>query len=170
MVFTKRSERENMSKTPMRMAIVSSFSDSCGNAAFTTVLRDSIERYTPISVDVAELNLSLTQSMDRRFREAAQHHLKELCQTLRNADGVNIQFEAGLYGTYPGDIVRRLKMLASANKNTSVTLHAPRLVSAAASDARKGIKKVLTLQVGDGMRELDRIAAEARRASASTSR
>ena len=71
MVFTKRSERENMSKTPMRMAIVSSFSDSCGNAAFTEVLRDSIERYSLISVDVAELNLSLTQSMDRRFRAAA---------------------------------------------------------------------------------------------------
>jgi glycosyltransferase involved in cell wall biosynthesis len=154
MVFKTQSERENMSKTPMRMAIVSSFSDSCGNAAFTTVLRDSIERYSPISVDVAELNLSLTQSMDRRFREAAQHHLKELCKTLRQADGVNIQFEAGLYGTYPGDIVRRLKMLASANKNTSVTLHAPRLVSSSASDARKGIKKILTLKVGDGMRDL----------------
>lgn len=143
-----------MSKTPMRMAIVSSFSDSCGNAAFSAVLRDSIERYTPVCVDVAELNLSLTQSMDRRFREAAQHHLKELCRRLRKADGVNIQFEAGLYGTYPGDIVRRMKMLASANKNTSVTLHSPRLVSAAASDARKGIKKVLTLQVGAGMRDL----------------
>jgi glycosyltransferase involved in cell wall biosynthesis len=154
MVFTQRSERENMSKTPMRMAIVSSFSDSCGNAAFTTVLRDSIERYTPISVDVAELNLSLMQSMDRRFRKAAEHHLKELCQILRNADGVNIQFEAGLYGTYPGDIVRRLKLLASVNKNTSVTLHAPRLVSASASDVRKGIKKVLTLQIGAGIKDL----------------
>src|SRR4029078_806181 len=104
MVFTKRSEREKMSKTPMRMAIVSSFSDSCGNAAFTTVLRDSIERYTPISVDVAELNLSLTQSLDGRFRQAAGKHIKDLCQRLREADGVNIQFEAGLYGTYPGDI------------------------------------------------------------------
>jgi len=154
MVFTKRSEREKMSKTPMRMAIVSSFSDSCGNAAFTTVLRDSIERYTPISVDVAELNLSLTQSMDGRFRQAARKHIKDLCQRLREADGVNIQFEAGLYGTYPGDIVRRMKMLASANKNTSVTLHSPRLVSAAASDVRQGIKKVLTLQVVDGMRQL----------------
>jgi glycosyltransferase involved in cell wall biosynthesis len=156
MVFRKRSERENMSKTPMRMAIVSSFSDSCGNAAFTAVLRESIERYTPIKVDVAELNLSLTQSMDRRFRGAAQHHLKELCKTLRNADGVNIQFEAGLYGTYPGDIVRRVKMLAGANKNTSVTLHAPRLVSAAASDIRGGIKKVLTLEIGAGIKQLVR--------------
>lgn len=161
MVFTKRSERENMSKTPMRMAIVSSFSDSCGNAAFTTVLRDSIERYTPISVDVAELNLSLTQSMDRRFRQAADHHIKGLCQRLRKADGVNIQFEAGLYGTYPGDIVRRLKMLASANKNTSVTLHAPRLAASSASDARKAIKKLLTLHIGAGVKEL--IASQLRR-------
>jgi len=35
-----------------------------------------------------------------------------------------------------------------------VTLHSPRLVSSAASDARKGIKKVLTLKVREGVKDL----------------
>jgi glycosyltransferase involved in cell wall biosynthesis len=153
-VRNERSERENMSNANKRMVIVSSFSESCGNAAFTEVLRDSIERFTPVRVEVAELNLSLTQSAERTFRNAAKAHMRELCQALRKADGANIQFEAGLYGTFPGDIVRRLKVLASANPNTSVTLHAPRLTSGSASDIRAGIKKLVNLQVGAGLRQL----------------
>ena len=35
-----------------------------------------------------------------------------------------------------------------------MTLHSPRLVSSAASDARKGIKKVLTLKVREGVKDL----------------
>jgi glycosyltransferase involved in cell wall biosynthesis len=154
MVRTKRSERTNMSNASHRLVIVSSFSDSCGNAAFTEILRDSIERFTPTRVDVAELNLALTQSTDKTFRNAAMRHVQELCERLREADGVNIQFEAGLYGTFPGDIVRRLKVLASANRNTSVTLHAPRLASGSAPDVRAGIKKLVKLQVGSGLRQL----------------
>ena len=40
-----------------RLAIVSSYSESCGNAAFTRVLHDTIEQYSDFDVEVVELDL-----------------------------------------------------------------------------------------------------------------
>ncbi len=112
----------------MRMAIVSSFSDSCGNAAFTRVLRDSIEAHTDWSVEVIDLNPAVLQSVDGKARVAGNRHVDDICLKLKSYDAVNIQLEPGLYGIFPGDILARLKKLLSANPRTSATLHSPRLI------------------------------------------
>ena len=135
-------------------AIVSSYSESCGNAAFTKVLRDSIELYSNAQVEVIELDLKLLQSIDHKVRRQAQIHVKEICQRLKMFDAVNIQMEAGLYGTLPHDVVRRAKQIIDANPNTSVTLHSPRLVSTTLSNARSGLKKILQLEILSGVREI----------------
>lgn len=113
-----------------KLAIVSSYSDSCGNAAFTKVLRDSIELYSNnfVQVEVIELNLSLLQSIHPRIRKTAERHVTDICRQLKTYDLVNIQFEAGLYGGQQKDIISRVKRMISSNPNTSVTLHSPRLI------------------------------------------
>jgi glycosyltransferase involved in cell wall biosynthesis len=135
-------------------AIVSSYSESCGNAAFTKVLRDTIELYCKVRVEVIELDLKLLQSIDGRVRRQADAHVNEICQQLKKFDAVNIQMEAGLYGTLPHDIVRRTKQIIDANANTSVTLHSPRLIPATQSTARSGLKKIAQLKIISGIREL----------------
>lgn len=137
-----------------RLAIVSSYSESCGNAAFTKVLHDSIEQYTNVQVDVIELNLGLLQSINSTARKKANVHIKEICNRLSGFDLVNIQLEAGLYGTLPKDIIKRTKMLMQANPNTSITLHSPRLMPSTQSDVRMGIKKLLQLKLASGMQDI----------------
>lgn len=126
-------------------AIVSSFSESCGNAYFTRVLMDGIEA-TGLRAVCVSLDLSLTQAIEPSIRKKAEAHIDVMCRELRTADAVNIQFEAGLYGTLPSDILRRFKKLISANKNTSVTLHSPRLLGAS-SGYRDVIKLALSGRV-----------------------
>ncbi|MEI7375742.1 hypothetical protein [Dickeya chrysanthemi] len=128
-----------------KIAIVSSFSDSCGNAYFTKILMDSMIS-AGAQVECLSLNLLLTQSINNSVRKKADKHIDDICKSLKNYDGVNIQFEAGLYGTMPADIVKRVCKLVSANPNTSVTLHSPRLVSDSASQ-REAIKQVLRLRL-----------------------
>ena len=138
----------------MKMAIVSSYSESCGNAAFTKVLHDSIEFFhKEIDVEVIELDLTLLQSINRKVRVKADIHINDICKKLRSCDVVNIQMEAGLYGTLPHDIVRRFNRLVSANEVTSVTLHSPRLISTQ-SGGRSGIKKLLKLNIKGGIKDL----------------
>ncbi len=138
----------------MKMAIVSSYSESCGNATFTRVLHDSIEYFhNNIEVEVVELDLTLLQSIVKGVRSKADDHIADLCARLKGYDLVNIQMEAGLYGTIPSDITHRFKKLVSANKNTSVTLHSPRLLGPAQSTTRSAIKKFFTFDIKGGLKD-----------------
>ena len=120
------------------MAIVSSYSDSCGNAYFTKFLIESIAK-KGIDVVCEEVDLKLTQSIYGKVRKIADKHIIEIARKLREYDFVNIQLEAGLYGTIPSDIIRRIKILVNSNPNLSVTLHSPRLI-ADASAQREALK------------------------------
>ncbi|KHE00481.1 hypothetical protein NL54_15495 [Pantoea stewartii] len=133
-----------------KIAIVSSFSESCGNAYFTHVLIDSMTA-KGYQVECVGLNLLLTQSANNKVRAKAERHINELCNKLKEYDGVNIQFEAGLYGTMPGDIVKRTIKLLRANPNTSITLHSPRLIQDNATE-REAIKMALKLKLRSAMR------------------
>ena len=138
----------------MNFAIVSSYSESCGNAAFTRVLHDTIELYSNTQVEVIELDLILLQSIEYNVRRKAEIHIKGICERLKVFDAVNIQMEAGLYGTLPHDIVRRAKQLIDANPNTSVTFHSPRIMMGTNSSVRSGLKKILKLKVLSGINEI----------------
>lgn len=140
-----------------KLAIVSSYSESCGNAAFTKVLHDSIEQYTELGVEVVELKLKLLQSIQHQVRKRGDNHIKQICEQLKNFDAVNIQLEAGLFGTLPRDIERRARRLMRANPNTSVTFHSPRLISDT-SEMRAGIKAILGLKLIAGFKQLLRSA------------
>ena len=141
-------------KNNIKMAIVSSYSVSCGNAAFTRVLHDSIEYFHKhIEVEVIELDLNLLQSIAKAVRSKADAHIEHIYESLKLYDLVNIQMEAGLYGTLPRDIIRRFKKLVTANKNTSVTLHSPRLAGSANSWNRNAIKKFLTFNFISGFKD-----------------
>ena len=135
-----------------QIAIVSSYSDSCGNAAFTRVLESCIRRYCGLSVEVIDLDLSVLQSIDPRVRRMGHKHVAELCSRLASYEAVNIQLEAALYGTFPSDIYSRLARLLAANRRTSVTLHSPRLV-AQTHLQRAALKNVLRLQLKAAARD-----------------
>lgn len=137
----------------LKLAIVSSYSESCGNAAFTKVLHDSIEDHSHVQVTVIELNLRLLQSANKVVRRLGDSHIKDICKTLRNFDAVNLQIESGLYGSIPNDIVKRIKALIDSNSNTSLTLHAPRLIPSS-MHFRTGIKKILSLHILSGVKEV----------------
>lgn len=137
------------------MAIVSSYSESCGNAAFTKILHDGIEGLNKnIKVEVLELDLKLLQSVNSDVRKKADMHIDDLCLQLKKFDFANIQMEAGLYGTLPQDIIKRFQRLVSANQTTSVTLHSPRLINSTPSGSRSGIKKLLKLNIIGGIKEI----------------
>ncbi|MCB5202608.1 hypothetical protein LH464_08965 [Neorhizobium sp. T786] len=137
-----------------KLAIVSSYSDSCGNAAFTKVLHDSIENATGAEVDVLELDLKLLQSSNPLIRKKADVHIAALAEQLREYDLVNIQLEAGLYGTMPGDIINRTKKLFQANRNTTITFHSPRLMEATSAGTRAALKQIASFKIKSGLKEL----------------
>ena len=104
-----------------KLAIISSYNESCGNASYTEVLRREFSKY--YEVDVLSLQLDILSSNASNIRKIADEHINELASSLKNYDYVNIQFEAGLYGNNKKDICRRVKKLIEASKNLIVTMH-----------------------------------------------
>lgn len=104
-----------------KLAIVSSYHELCGNATYTEVLKNEFSKY--YDVDVMALNLKWLGSANHRLQKLAEGHIKEIANRLKGYDYVNIQFEAGLYGTYPGEIIRRIKTLINASNNLIFTMH-----------------------------------------------
>lgn len=104
-----------------RMAIVSSYNELCGNATYTEVLRKEFSKY--YQVEVLPLRTDLLASKKQTVVKLADEHIQDLAMKLKEYDYVNIQFEAGLYGTYRGDIYRRICWLIDACKNLNFTMH-----------------------------------------------
>jgi glycosyltransferase involved in cell wall biosynthesis len=104
-----------------KLAIVSTYNENCGNASYTHVLKKSFEEH--VEVDVLPLDIFLIQKTSPLFRPAADAHIKRMAEALANYDYVNIQFEAGLYGSTVPDIKRRIRQLIQAAPNLIVTMH-----------------------------------------------
>lgn len=104
-----------------KLAIVSSYNELCGNATYTEVLRREFsKRY---DVTILPLNVGLLNTAERHLRRLADEHINEMCRLLPTFDFVNIQFEAGLYGAYPSQIINRTSRLIQASRNVIVTMH-----------------------------------------------
>jgi glycosyltransferase involved in cell wall biosynthesis len=109
----------------MRIAIISSYQESCGNASFTSIIKNSLEK-NGNEVTVFGLNLFFTQSNDPKMVTVATQKIRSLVPELKEYDGVNLQFEPGLYGPTSKLILKRLNLLLRANSNTTVTIHSTR--------------------------------------------
>lgn len=104
-----------------KLAIISSYNESCGNASYTHVLKNALSEH--YDVDVIALDLFLLQKDGSIFRKQADQHIREIADKLRGYDYVNIQFEAGLYGSTIQDIRKRIEWLIDASKNLVFTMH-----------------------------------------------
>ncbi len=101
-----------------KFAIVSSYDELCGNASYTKVLADGLSQY--YDVTVISLNVELLRRPERASAEA---HIQEICQQLKAFDCVNIQFEAGLFGSNLSQMLSRFLAIAGASKRLVLTMH-----------------------------------------------
>jgi glycosyltransferase involved in cell wall biosynthesis len=139
----------------MKIGIVSSIDESCGNATFSQHLIQNINKSGHSAIPIG-LSLDLTQSLNSHIRSQADKEIKKICKEISTYDGVNIQFEAGLYGSSHRDIYRRLRLLLNANPNTTITLHATRFHDLSIYTKKKAIKDLLSLRLKDAISTLSR--------------
>jgi glycosyltransferase involved in cell wall biosynthesis len=140
----------------MKIGIVSSIDESCGNATFAQHLINRINEQGHTAIPI-RLNLNLTQSLDPGVRKLADQHIKELALELKNLNGVNIQFEAGLFGVRHIDIKNRLNILSRANIKTTVTLHATRYFDYSTNSILGILKSLAQLRLRTALFEFARI-------------
>jgi glycosyltransferase involved in cell wall biosynthesis len=104
-----------------RLAIVSTYDNLCGIAAYTRSLERQLGDI--FDVTVFDLNQFLLRSTHRRVRKFGDKHIQAICREIRHYDTVNLQLEHGTLGRNCSDIFRRFRWILRASPRFSVTFH-----------------------------------------------
>jgi glycosyltransferase involved in cell wall biosynthesis len=104
-----------------RLALISTYDELCGIAAYTRALERQLAR--DFEVTVFDLNQYLLRNIHARVRKFADLHIGEICRAVRGYDMVNVQLEFGTLGRRTNDIYRRLARIVEAAPRLSVTFH-----------------------------------------------
>ncbi len=114
-----------MNKTDLpprpRLAIVSTYDEMCGIAAYTRKLVPQLEELFDITVFDLDQLFMRAQSHDVRVQ--ADQQIKGICEQLQSFDVVNLQLEYGTLGYFESDIVHRLTWILDAAPQITVTFH-----------------------------------------------
>lgn len=106
----------------MKIAIVSTHKIECGIARFSEIVLKGLVK-SGHEVQIFELPPHELKTSFGGTLEGANRFIKNVCEQLKTFDAVSIQCEYSLFADSMPTAVRRLKMLLSANKNTTITLH-----------------------------------------------
>ncbi|HEY2538842.1 MAG TPA: hypothetical protein VGI28_05000, partial [Stellaceae bacterium] len=104
-----------------RLALVSSYNELCGIAAYTRSLERQLADV--FDIRVFDLNQYLLRSTHGRVRKFADRHIQEICRELKDFETVSLQLEHGTLGRNARDIFRRFSWIVRAAPRLSVTLH-----------------------------------------------
>src|SRR6266481_7754656 len=97
-----------------RLAVVSTYDDLCGIAAYTRSLEKQLGDI--FDVTVFDLDQYLLRSTHRRVRKFGDQHIQDICREIRNYDAVNLQLEHGTLGRNCRDIYRRFNWIVRASR------------------------------------------------------
>jgi glycosyltransferase involved in cell wall biosynthesis len=104
-----------------RLAVVSTYDNLCGIAAYTRSLERQLGDI--FDVTVFDLNQFLLRSTHRRVRKFGDKHIQAICREIRHYDTVNLQLEHGTLGRGCSDIFRRFSWILRSSPQLSVTFH-----------------------------------------------
>ncbi len=133
--------------TRPRLALVSTYSELCGIAAYTRSLEKQLSEV--FDVAVFDLNQYLLRSPHGRVRRFGDRHIQEICRELKDFDAVNLQLEHGTLGRSARDIFRRFSWIVRAAPRLSVTFHT--MFEAGAFDYVGWLKAISRLRFGEAV-------------------
>jgi len=99
----------------LRLGIVSSYGEECGNASNTHVVKREFAKH--YDVEIIAVNAELLGRVNRK------PDLRAVYATIEACDVVNIQFESGLYGDTPSVIAANVYEMIRRSKRLIFRMH-----------------------------------------------
>jgi glycosyltransferase involved in cell wall biosynthesis len=133
------------------LAIISTFDDLCGIAAYTRYLVKQLEPH--FHVTVLDLDQYLLRHTSPHVRKLGDRLIRDMCAKLQDFDCVNIQLEHGTLGLHARDIYRRLRWIVQASPRLSISSHT--IMSADGFDFGMFLSRIFTLKWGAAYSQLE---------------
>ena len=122
-----------------RFALISTYDELCGIAAYTRSLEKQLG--DAFDVTVFDLDQYLLRNSHGRVRKFGDKHIQDICRAIRDYDAVNLQLEHGTLGRSCHDIHRRFTWILRSAPRLSVTFHT--IFQCEAFDFREFINEIL---------------------------
>jgi glycosyltransferase involved in cell wall biosynthesis len=122
-----------------RLALISTYDDLCGIAAYTRSLQKQLGDV--FDVTVFNLDQYLLRSCHGRVRKFGDRYIQDICREIRDFHTVNLQLEHGTLGRGCRDIHRRFSWILRAAPRLSVTFHT--VFQCEAFDYRQYVREIL---------------------------
>lgn len=111
----------SVSTSRKRVLMISTYRIACGIAAFTETLESHLtDRF---DIEIAALDQYVLRSKAPRLVAAADRLIADISKRASNVDVVNLQWEPGLLGIIPEQMLRRFRSILKSNHNMVVTVH-----------------------------------------------
>lgn len=104
-----------------KIMFISTYKIPCGIGAFTETLETHLEGEYEIEIGV--LDQYILKSIEPPLDAAGDRLIDDICLRARECDVVNLQWEPGLLGHTPKQILRRFKKILQSNPHMIVTVH-----------------------------------------------
>lgn len=115
------SKYEKKDEGKKSLAIISSWHEPCGIAAYSERLKPEFDKF--YNVEVLPLNTEILQNTSKNISKMGDQLIKEIAEKVKEFDYVNIQFEVGLFGVNRSQVFRRLMKIVDSSNNLIITFH-----------------------------------------------
>ena len=126
----------------MKIGIVSSYSDLCGNATYTKALQKEFEREGH-TVEICDLKSIYFNTSDKTLQKKGDELITEFCKKIPSLDYVNLQIEQILYGKTLKMTLRHISQLIDACKDSSFSLTFHSIPHSLLKKQKRGLKKII---------------------------
>ena len=106
-----------------RLGIVCNYSATCGIASYAASIVRGFNASSGHEVSVHRIDTELLKLTTSRRKRLVREHFKQLSKDTRHCEVVNIQFENGLFGESPTEVLRNLTALMSHEAHYILTMH-----------------------------------------------
>jgi glycosyltransferase involved in cell wall biosynthesis len=104
-----------------RLAIISTYDELCGIAAYTKALVPQLA--DQFDVQVFDLDQFLFRHESKKVQKLADKEIARICQAIKNFDCVSIQLEQGTFGRDAKIVYRRILKIMHAAPKLAITFH-----------------------------------------------
>lgn len=126
----------------MKIGIVSSYSDLCGNATYTKALQKEFEREGH-TVEICDLKSIYFNTSDKALQKKGDELITEFCKKIHSLDYINLQIEQVLYGRTLKMTLRHISQLIDACKDSRFSLTFHSIPHSLPKRQKRGLKKII---------------------------
>ena len=130
-------------KAMIKVALVSSYHIDCGIAQYVEYIEPELNKSGEIDVTILPLPVDVSRANTGAAKRITKEKYIELCNELKKYDVTILEWEPGLFGVTPFEIIRRVKNILKASSKILIVHHTVPNLSPSANRFTLNLRRII---------------------------